>query len=484
MVITIKDDGNWIEEDPEKYIKEKPRMARSEPFSVTDPMSGKIHLVNSPEERDAVLAQLNNKRKTYLRDMHQRSSEVGEYTPNRSRISFQDIMNLTDAPGAEMEEDMPEPVPSVMPESEMRSKSGARKVQRGGAAWRKEGETEWNTLDEKYIKQYNKKYSAPEEDYQTPLRRLQNYENRAGFSDTVINQLGINPFTIDVQAEVNKADSNLPKLFHHVFNGRVTWNDRSLLTSKERQYWNNVVKQYHAEVQAKVASKKKSLIDRYNYMMNTFDNQRKIELERAKRTYELMDKKIWIHNPSNKSKMQVRAADLEKYLESDNGWKLGQPYGREDFEDKINIYKGGSRQKVTPSEFEQEWKDKGWSTEKPEFTRDEIMEELIDVQEALYELNKPDPNLILAENLTGMEGQADSNKYKQSLEDALIKRKQELEKKLYGESGKQGGNETPKEEKTEKKTGPFEPGKKVRRKDGKEFTADENGFLPEEAYTK
>jgi hypothetical protein len=105
------------------------------------------------------------------------------------------------------------------------------------------------------------------EDFMSP-----DYSNRDKFSEHVFQTIGGNPFDIDLGEELAKADQELPELFEYVFRGQAIWQDRHLLNNQQRAYWEDAVKAYHAHVKEQVESKKQTMTDRYNQMMNMFDN--------------------------------------------------------------------------------------------------------------------------------------------------------------------------------------------------------------------
>lgn len=179
--------------------------------------------------------------------------------------------------------------------------------------------------------------------------------DRESWSDFVIeNQLGgINPFDIEINKEIAKADARLPSLFKHIFRGKVAWADRHKLNKEQRKYWNSVVKQYHADVEDRVINKKNNMIKKYNFFMNKRDNYvNEIEArmgkqeaiaregrleERALRREERSEerqiageerrRRLWIFNPDLNRKMQILESDWEKDKEEleKQGWQRGQP---------------------------------------------------------------------------------------------------------------------------------------------------------------
>lgn len=105
------------------------------------------------------------------------------------------------------------------------------------------------------------------EDFVSP-----DYSHRDTFEKVVFEDIGGNPFEMDPMDAVNASDKELPALFSHIFAGRVLWQDRHLMNSKEREYWNTVVKQFRSDKFNEADAKRKTLLNKYNFRMNQFDN--------------------------------------------------------------------------------------------------------------------------------------------------------------------------------------------------------------------
>jgi hypothetical protein len=101
------------------------------------------------------------------------------------------------------------------------------------------------------------------------------FSRRQDFEQMVFDHIGGNPFMINVDDEVRRADEDLPNLYRHIFQGRIRWEDRHLMNNKERDYWNMMIKKYHADVESSVNAGKAQQIEAYNFMMNQFDNHAK-----------------------------------------------------------------------------------------------------------------------------------------------------------------------------------------------------------------
>lgn len=116
------------------------------------------------------------------------------------------------------------------------------------------------------------------------------YSNRKLFEEHVMSELGKNPFELNPMEALTVADENLPELFQHFFGGRVVWNDRDKLTKEQAQAWDEVVKSYHAWAFEHAKMEKAVLTDRYNFMMNQFDNASKQYEANVKRIREEREK--------------------------------------------------------------------------------------------------------------------------------------------------------------------------------------------------
>ncbi len=110
-----------------------------------------------------------------------------------------------------------------------------------------------------------------------------NYEDRTGFEQNVFGQIGGNPFDIDPYEIVEQANAQLPDIFNQVFQGQVIWSDKDKLDKDQLKFWNAVQKQFHAHVFARAAGTKKMMTEKYNWMMNRFDNDKKTKDANLKR---------------------------------------------------------------------------------------------------------------------------------------------------------------------------------------------------------
>jgi len=175
-------------------------------------------------------------------------------------------------------------------------------------------------------------FKLPPEGYESPVTRYQQLlEKRPGFENYVINKvIGFNPYEFDPEEELSKTDAKLPSLFRHVFGGRIAWADRNKLNKKEREYWADIVKQFRADNEKALISKKANAIEKYKYMMGRYDDMVKTEEAKAKkieeRLKEMRQQKVWIYNPKDKVKIQVNPYQAAEAVKSGK-WKYGEKYG-------------------------------------------------------------------------------------------------------------------------------------------------------------
>lgn len=105
------------------------------------------------------------------------------------------------------------------------------------------------------------------EGYLTP-----DYSNRSLFEKHVFGEIGGDPFKLNPRDALQFADENLPDLFERFFQGTVVWEDLDKLTKDQAAQWDNVVMSYHAWALKEAEMQKAVMTDRYNFMMNQFDN--------------------------------------------------------------------------------------------------------------------------------------------------------------------------------------------------------------------
>lgn len=180
-----------------------------------------------------------------------------------------------------------------------------------------------------------------------PGTRPPNYDNREGFEQKIFEkftkQYGFssgNPYEIDLDAELKKHDAELPDLFNYIFRGRVNWIDKDRLDKDQQKYWDNTVKQFHAERGQKILSAVSRMKNEHNYYMTKFDTAKKeydVMLEKARKEREdLAKEKLTIYNTINQTTMPVTKREwLEKYQHIE-GWTREAPKWKPEGEKPIN----------------------------------------------------------------------------------------------------------------------------------------------------
>ena len=106
-------------------------------------------------------------------------------------------------------------------------------------------------------------------------RMTPDYSRRDEFENHVFKEIGANPFSLNPMDVLKETDKMLPELFEHVFNGKVSWVDRSRLSKNQAAHWENVVKKLRADSLDKATSFRNQKVQEYTFMMGQFDVARK-----------------------------------------------------------------------------------------------------------------------------------------------------------------------------------------------------------------
>jgi len=118
---------------------------------------------------------------------------------------------------------------------------------------------------------------------EAPAQQGQGFD-RTRFEQVLFKDMGGNPYEIDPMKEVDRVTvEEMPKLFDHVFRGKAIWADRSRLSKKQQDFWQNELRQYRANVHDHVVSDRQTKIGMYQFMMGQFDNQAKEEEAKQRR---------------------------------------------------------------------------------------------------------------------------------------------------------------------------------------------------------
>lgn len=132
--------------------------------------------------------------------------------------------------------------------------------------------------------------------------------DRARFEQAVFNQIGGDPFRIDVMKEVDDATrQDLPELFRSVFGGNVIWEDRFRLNKKQNAAWQEEVKRYRSHVKEQVEGKKKFQQESYKELMGRFDIDQKTKEAEERKKAERQQK--WAESTGKIQEKQTKAAE-------------------------------------------------------------------------------------------------------------------------------------------------------------------------------
>jgi len=115
-----------------------------------------------------------------------------------------------------------------------------------------------------------KDYSNEKPTEPTPPKPL-DIPDQKTFEQGVFKQLGVNPFKLNVMDAIIKSDKQLPELFREFFKGKVSWYDREKLSKKQLDAWQDLVKRYHAFIEAKAVTYKSQKIDEYKWLMGNYE---------------------------------------------------------------------------------------------------------------------------------------------------------------------------------------------------------------------
>ncbi len=160
--------------------------------------------------------------------------------------------------------------------------------------------------------------------------RTIDFGNRTGFENEVFSQIGGNPFDLDPYEFLEQADASLPDIFNQVFQGQVIWSDRDKLDKDQTKFWNSVVKQFHAHVFDRATSMKQIMTDKYNFMMNRFDNEKKAKdasLKRIQAQTKAPETRNLV-NPEGKLTMHQWDRKKEEWIDTGKGTTAPKEPGR------------------------------------------------------------------------------------------------------------------------------------------------------------
>jgi hypothetical protein len=145
--------------------------------------------------------------------------------------------------------------------------------------------------------------------HQTKVEVMAQYDQDA-FEEQLLKQMGGNPYQMNPMGELNYRWQREQKaIFNEVFGGQVDWHDRTRLTQEERQYWNQVKKQWRAETYQQLANERTGRIQEYENAMGNFASRRKNHLAALEKRQEEQEK-------------ATKKPDFEKMPSSDGSGRI------------------------------------------------------------------------------------------------------------------------------------------------------------------
>jgi|GEM_PF-4083974 len=139
--------------------------------------------------------------------------------------------------------------------------------------------------------------------------------DRTRFEQAVFQQIGGDPFVVDVMKEVDDATrQDLPELFRAVFGGNVIWEDRFRLNKKQNAAWQEEVKRYRAHVKEQIEGKVRHQKEAYKELMGRFDLDQKTKEALEKKKAE--KDKAWAERTGKIQEKQGKA--MEALQKQDN----------------------------------------------------------------------------------------------------------------------------------------------------------------------
>lgn len=182
----------------------------------------------------------------------------------------------------------------------------------------KYGYGEYGRVDDLHAKGF--KYGdKPPDDWQAPDYSP---EGRARFSEIVMKQVGGDPFTMNLNTELEKATSaNRENLFNEVFRGQVLYGDRAKMSKKQRDHWQSELNRWRSHVSNDMKAKQKIMEFQYNTAMNEFDARAKRYDAAQKEIQKKMGRIVEMFHPDKDYTIKVPFSEVEKY--EAEGWIMG-----------------------------------------------------------------------------------------------------------------------------------------------------------------
>jgi len=99
------------------------------------------------------------------------------------------------------------------------------------------------------------------------------FKDRQKYSDFVITKMGFDPFKLNPEEEIEKAQANLPDVFEATFGGQIVYGDIDKLDKDEKKHWNTVHRGFNAHIKNSVKQKIAGGKAEYEARMKVFEDK-------------------------------------------------------------------------------------------------------------------------------------------------------------------------------------------------------------------
>lgn len=99
------------------------------------------------------------------------------------------------------------------------------------------------------------------------------FKDRQKYSDFVVAKMGFDPFKLNSDEEIEKAQATLPDVFEAAFGGQVLYNDIDKLDKDEKKHWDTVHRGFNVHVKNSVKEKIARGKEEYKARMKVFDDK-------------------------------------------------------------------------------------------------------------------------------------------------------------------------------------------------------------------
>ena len=137
------------------------------------------------------------------------------------------------------------------------------------------------------------------------------FKDRQKYSDFVIAKMGFDPFKLNTDEEIEKAQETLPDVFEAAFGGQVLYNDIDKLDKDEKKHWDTVHRGFNVHVKNSVKEKIARGKEEYKARMKVFEDKQ-AEKKAMPKALEASLKSIFVSDQDGKKVGKIPAGVLAK----------------------------------------------------------------------------------------------------------------------------------------------------------------------------